>query len=300
MTASPTSGRLTEAELTALARAFPPGPAARAVLSSAGFPGEHLPSAFGVTSTEFWAQVAAAVEDGVLADGRRELLAAAARRFPANPVFLADRAFPADPVLPAAGAGVRAPESAPVAVLFVGASPVGARRLRTDREAKAVLRAAGGEGRRVEICPAAEVTDLRRLLDLRPDILHLACHGDGENLVFEDGFGEQATVPAAEVARTLLLYRERAGVRLRALLLGSCHSERAAALFRGAADTVIAHTGPLDDQCAIAFAEWFYRELGRTPDRIADAAVIAARHTTLTDPLCAGLEDGLVVLTGPG
>jgi hypothetical protein len=62
-----------------------------------------------------------------------------------------------------------------------------------------------------------------------------------------------------------------------------------------AADRVVAHTGPLDDQCAVVFTGLLYQELARTPD-LAVAARLAAQHALLTDRSCADMVTGLVIL----
>jgi hypothetical protein len=210
-------------------------------------------------------------------------MAAALERRPANEVF----------------AGSAPSRSRVRRVLVVGADPRGQQRLRADRELRAILEAADLGHLRVTSCPAAAVTDLRRLLDDDPtDLLHLACHGDGSNLIFEDAAGQEQPVPAAEVARTLAAYHRHGGVRLHGLVLGSCHGDQVVDLFRGLTPEGVAHTGVLDDDCAVVFAHHLYRDL-RTAPGLASAALLAARHTVLEDDLCQSLEDGLVVWPAP-
>jgi hypothetical protein len=181
-------------------------------------------------------------------------------------------------------------------VLYVGASPDDHARLRVDRGLREVLAIAEWGGIVVEPVPAATASDLRRILATRPDIVHLACHGVGDRLLFEDIHGEEHAVSARQIVSTLRLYQEDAGIWLRGLVLASCDSAVVVELFRGTADTVVAHTGPLDDLCANAFAGLFYREVARRVD-LAAAARLAARHTVLANESCAALETGLVVLS---
>ena len=273
---------LTDEEIREFARVYPPGPAARALLHRAGFPGEHVPSPIGVTGLDFWYAVADAVSAGRVPDGRRRLLEAAVRDFPHNTVF---RAVPRGP--------------SPVRrVLVVGAAPHGTERLRADRELRAVQQAAA-RAITVDHCPAAAVTDLGRVLDEPPDILHLVCHGDGEHLVFEDTYGDPHRVPAADVARLLAAYAPDADARLRGLVLASCDSGTVAGLFTEVAEVVVAHRGPLDDETAVLYAAELYDLLQRVPalDR---AARIAAEHVAvrLGDVYGRQLAANLVVL-GP-
>jgi hypothetical protein len=259
--------------LQELARVLPVGAAARMVLRSAGFPAEHVPSQADTTPLEFWGRIDEALSAGLLDRGHDRVLAAACDRFPANRVLCRRR--------------VRK-------VLFVGAGPVGQQRLRSDRELREILAVTRRLDLHVEPCPAADVTDLRRLLSLRPDLLHLACHGDGENLVFEYPSGRQHGIPAVEVASLLETYRLQAGVHLQGILLGSCFSDKIAALFASPEVTVVAHEGELDDDCAVRFAGQFYEALAEVGE-IGAAARIAATHVA-GQHRCAGLPSHLVVL----
>ncbi|MBT2510179.1 CHAT domain-containing protein [Streptomyces sp. ISL-98] len=275
---------LTDDEIHELARVFPPGPSARTLLHRAGFPGEHVPSQLGVTPLEFWYTVAAAISAGMVEDGRRQLLVTAGRDFPHNAVFRAVTR-----------------ERLPVGhVLVVGAGPHGSERVRADRELRAIQQATAGGPIAVDYCPAADVTDLGRVLDVRPDLLHLVCHGEGEQLVFEDPYGDAHRVPARDVAGLLRAYARHAGAELRGLVLASCDSEAVAELFTGVAETVVAHRGPLDDETAVLYARELYGLLERVP-ALDDAARIAAEHVAvaLGDGYGEQLKANLVVL-GPG
>lgn len=263
-------------EITTLAEVFPPVRAARTLLREAGFPMTELPAAPD-TAVGFWEQVSESLAHGVLADGRRLIMRAAARRFPDQRVFAA------------AGESWN-----PLRVLVLGASPTGTGRIRPDREAKAI-EAAAGDRLLVRYCPAASATALQQALDFRPDIIHLACHGTGTDLIFEDIFGEEHAVRADDVVSTLKLYRDLEQVRLRGLVLGSCDGDRIASGFADVAERVVAHGGPLDDECAVIFAGQLYQTLGRLPD-IAAAALLAAQHAVLTDETCAGLKARLLIL----
>lgn len=85
----PTAGpeSFTAREVQELARVLGGGTDARQVLVEAGLPAARIPL-HGTDAASFWREVSARLGDGVLHDGRRQILEAAARRYPANPVFL--------------------------------------------------------------------------------------------------------------------------------------------------------------------------------------------------------------------
>jgi hypothetical protein len=276
----------TTAEIAVLAEAFPPVRAARTLLREAGFPMTEMPG-IPDTAAGFWDQVSESLANGVLPGGRDLIMDAASRRFPGQPAFTAPAA---DDHGASAEDKVRA-----LRVLVVGASPSGAARIRPDREAKAIEAAAAGNHLLVRYCPAAAATDLQQALEFQPDILHLACHGQGPDLVFEDALGAEHAVPARDVAGTLRLYHDLGQVRLRGVVLGSCDGELIAADFTGVAERVVAHCGPLDDECAVVFAGHLYAALVQTAD-LGVAARLAAQHTLLTDRSCAGPMAGMLIL----
>ncbi|KPM52286.1 hypothetical protein CcI49_15085 [Frankia sp. CcI49] len=79
--------RLTEAEVTELARVLYHLGDALGVLDEAGADRSRLPHWQGRSSLEFWREINVLLDAGFLADGRRRILTAAARRFPVNEVF---------------------------------------------------------------------------------------------------------------------------------------------------------------------------------------------------------------------
>jgi TIR domain/Effector-associated domain 1 len=80
---------LTEQQLRELAAVFLEPLPTRQLLAEAGLPSERQPSPQDRTSEEFWQEVNGLVRSGILPDGPRRILAAALRRYPANPVFRA-------------------------------------------------------------------------------------------------------------------------------------------------------------------------------------------------------------------
>jgi hypothetical protein len=81
---------LSGTELRMLAQVFHQATAARQVLAAAGLPQGRQPIwSGGMSPAEFWGEVNHLLAAGVLRDGRRRVLAAAAELYPANPVFAA-------------------------------------------------------------------------------------------------------------------------------------------------------------------------------------------------------------------
>lgn len=264
------------AEVTELAKAFPPVRLARSLLRQAGYPEVALPAA-PETSLLFWEQVSEDVANGVLPDGRRRIMKAALEYFPANPTFKA---------------AIGPPNDGLIRVLVVGASPRGTDRIRWDHELKAISAADRGH-LEVRSCPAASVLDLDHVRMFRPNLLHLICHGEGENLVFEDPDGEAHPVAAIDIVDTIAQVQD--GRLLDGVLLRSCHGERVAGLFVKVAATVIAHRGIMDDTCGRLFADRFYRELARNRD-LPVVARLAAREVANADQACQHLWKGLMIL----
>ncbi|MBI0301055.1 hypothetical protein JBE04_43095 [Streptomyces sp. PRKS01-29] len=114
----------------------------------------------------------------------------------------------------------------------------------------------------VDRCPAAAATDLRRILTVRPDVLHLVCRRERRTLVFEDGDGRAHRTPAAHLAELLTAYRRLTGAPLPGVVLGCPHGAPLAGLFARAAEVVVAHRGPLDGTASAAFAGGLYGLLG--------------------------------------
>ena len=133
----------------------------------------------------------------------------------------------------------------------------------------------------------ARRADLRKIMNLEPDILHLSCHSVGEAFILEDEDGDAVAVPADQFVSQVL--DRRAGPRLSAIILNRCAGERIAPIIvEGAAPViVIAHRNTPTDLDAVYFAENFYRELSRVPD-LRGAAAQAQMDDMLI--LSAGME----------
>lgn len=279
------------------------------LLRRIGYPANRIPN-FDANHLAAWDRVFTDLAAGIIDAPYRRLISVALRTFAYNDVLqrLAARygltsptAGPVGPASPPHGSQPSRPAGGPGVrrVLVVGASPEGSERIRGDRELKEILRSQELGLISVSVCPAATILDLEAVATFRPDILHLACHGDGAHLVFEDGFGERRAVRATAVVDLLATYRRRLGVQLSAVILNSCHSAAIAELFLPVADVVVAHHGPLDDACAVVFAGELYRTLRLTPS-LADAAHIAAEHVSAAEDLCPSIKNDLVVLPRGG
>ena len=277
------SDGLTADEVYALADAFPVA-SAKTLLSLARFPARAIPETGFANSLEFWSKIAEQVADGVMEDGRRQILAAAHARLPYNDKF-------ADQPVPRTRAS--GPDR-PLRVLVIGASPSDLPPVRADQESRAIGKVALPSRVAVSYAPAAQSTDLEKVGSLRPHIVHFVCHGQDDYLLFNDIHGESDPVPAARVADSLRFYRDSAGIRLRGIVLAACDGSTLAPAFTGMAAAVIAFDGTLPDACGVAFAELLYGKLNEADD----LAVVAGEAVHLAaqfSAACAPLIDKLIV-----
>lgn len=299
---------LNRAEVEALATCFATSHEAGSLLLAAGYPPAALPAS-AETARSYWERVAAAVAAGVMQDGRRRIIAEAFNSYPYNPAFQ----YAPAPLRPDSSTATTShsanhasssstqPSAKPGAlrVLLLGASPDDEDRVRWDAELKAMSRAADRGFFVLDVCPAATARDLKRIRTFRPDLLHLACHGEGEFLVFETMDGEAHKISASDIVATLRLAQEQTGVRLRSVLLRSCGSSQVADAFTEVAETVIAHQGALNDRCAAEFTSHFYEELASihdpAPRDFVTAARLAAQDTVNQDQYCRSVLNGLVI-----
>jgi hypothetical protein len=319
---------LTPEEIIALAEAFPVGSPSETLLRMAKFPGYAVPAAGYRTSLDFWSAVAEQIAAGIMPDGRRKLLAAARRKYPASTKF-ADPSADAAPEATsqvASSQGVQlgehnvqfnffadeAPREAAVASLFpraslavpgrtvplrvlvIGASPSDPDLpyVRADREAHVIDEVARPDRIEIKYVLGAEATDIDKVRMFRPDILHFVCHGEDDCLVFNDTRGEADPVKASRIANLLRFYRGEYGLRLRAIVLAACDGNTLAPLFTGVANIVIGHRGKLADPCGEAFARQLYRLLNDTDDLAAaarEAAQLAAQFSAGCTPVIANL-----------
>ncbi|MEU4555463.1 effector-associated domain EAD1-containing protein [Micromonospora violae] len=262
-----------ELELAALAEAYPLGPPATVLLERAGFPRAHVPSMIGVSAAVFWRLVNAEIAAGVLENGSERILKIAEAQYPASPIF--------------GSTGIRR-------VMLVGAVPDGLPAMRPDRDLAEAVRAVERAGISVTYRLAADVTDLDVLGVERPHLLHLACHGDGEFLIFEGPSGPRP-VAIDDLLGLLDGYARTSRHRLRGIYLASCDGAAQAQRFLSVADRVVAFAGELADGCAPAFTAHLYRALITAKD-LHEAAGLALDRMTSVQPSCRWLANRLIAL----
>lgn len=277
--------------LATIASAYNTADAARQLLTAISFPPALRP-AF-TTAIDFWAAVFGEFDKGAVPAPYRALLAAALRRYPFS-IALQDLSHRYQPPRQAEGKARSAARST-LRVLVIGASPADRPIVHVGEECRAIQKAAEFGHLTVDLCLAAQAADIKRVRELRPDILHLVMHGDGENLVFQDIHGESHLVPADDVASTLQHYRDKDDIRLRGVVLASCYGRDIAHRFEAVAERVIAHNSRLDGICAVVFAGAFYEGLRENHD-LRDAADTASMTALHTDRSCAAVRTGLLVL----
>jgi hypothetical protein len=212
----------------------------------------------------------------------------------------------------AQGSATAPGDGAPLRVLVLGASPAGLPPVRADAEARRIEDAVAADRVEVKYVAAAVATDLEKVRDFRPHIVHFVCHGEEDQLAFNDSLGEYDLVRADGIAATLAYYREKRNIRLRAVVLAACDGEKLAPAFTAVADTVIAHRGKLADPCGMAFAGQFYRLVsnavaalpsGQPPGEagnidLADTAAEAAVLTVALSSACAPVRSNLIAAAG--
>lgn len=286
-------------EVRALAEVYHSAGRARLMLRAAGFPAAAIPAGAN-TMGEFWDQVSAELEGGVMAAGRTRILAKAHHEHPFHAVFAAADQGRPDPAGPPAASGQATDER--LRVMLLGAEPARYGATRASAELRAALREDRGR-LDMRLFPAAGGADLGEIRSILPHVLHLACHGTRDELILEDAAGEAHHLAADDLVRTLELVAAHRGHRLRALVLRSCEGQEVAERFTRHADVVIAHRGRLDAECSVLFAAAFYRELAASPHppdarAIGAAAHFAAQDTVNQAAMCRSVQTRLIVLPG--
>ncbi|GAA3250357.1 hypothetical protein ACFO1B_40075 [Dactylosporangium siamense] len=278
-----TSG-LSQEQLTFLARAYPPWPAARSLLQQAGF-GSRLEfvhqSAVG-DPIAFWYQFNADLEEGAFPDAAERIRVVVHRKYRANPLWL-----------PGGHATPRRPRPDVWYPLFIGASPTGAAPIRADEE---LLEITNAMDRPPWSRTAAQAADLSLVRALQPHILHLCCHCRDSTLIFNDASGAPFDLHAEDEAAALKRYADDGGPRLHGIVVNACTSDETARILSPHADVVIAHRDELRDGDGIAFAGAFYKLLvGDSRPTLDVAARTAARELVRARKVHDTLADGLVV-----
>jgi hypothetical protein len=116
------------------------------------------------------------------------------------------------------------------------------------------------------------------LMEVRPDVVHFAGHGNpsGE-LSF---LGPRGTASPADAEAVAQVFRIIGGVRC--VVLNACYSDRQAALLSRHVDAVVGMTRAVEDKYAIAFAAGFYGAVGYGRS-VADAVALARTYGILSE-----------------
>lgn len=180
------------------------------------------------------------------------------------PTDHAEQAYPAtnedSPATPATATRVKGPLVArkEVKVLFFAANADEKRLLAVGQEHDAIDTSIGDKFRLIAKL-SGRLSDLHQaLLDHRPDILHLACHGStqAELLLMQDG-GGVSPVSAAELAETLRVLQGN----LSLVVFNACFSSTQASAVRESVGLAIGMGKPIEDSAAVKFAATLYRAL---------------------------------------
>jgi hypothetical protein len=151
-------------------------------------------------------------------------------------------------------------------ILFCGANPLGQRTLRIDHEAELIRRElrSAGSPLRIEHRLAVTLPELQAaLLDVKPDWLHIACHGEAGALWFLDDAQRRQSIPGSALVRQL-----KATPGLQGCLLMACESEPTARGIASHMPHAVGWTDPVSDVAALAYTRSFYIAfaLGERPE----------------------------------
>ncbi|MCA9525655.1 MAG: SAVED domain-containing protein, partial [Myxococcales bacterium] len=146
-------------------------------------------------------------------------------------------------------------------ILFLGASPIGIAKLSIELEAEAIRRELRLAGSDIEVASrfAATFEELQRaLLDVKPDLVHVICHGQAGDLIFMDAVGQRHKVPGRAVVRAL-----RGAKGLKGAVLLACDSAAIAQQLPPGVPAAIGLKEEMSDNGARAYAVGFYLALAR-------------------------------------
>lgn len=209
----------------------------------------------------FWTEVVLKLERGVLLDGIRRLLDAAAEDHPGDSRV----------------AELRVEDRGPVTVLALFADARRGSRLRIDSESRLLTEIAARGGITVHPRHAVRVSDiLQALYDVQPRILHFGGHGTRDGLLeFDGGDGRPAEVVPADFSRAIAAASDD---MLDGVVLNSCYTGANVAAFSGATRAVAGAVDTLPDTCALEFARGFYTALaaGRQVEKAYEAGTAQA------------------------
>jgi len=147
-------------------------------------------------------------------------------------------------------------------ILVLSANPLGTSRLRLDEEFRRIEQAIR-EGRdrdsvQVRLCPAVRAEDIvQRLLEVKPEFLHLSGHGADGTFVAEDDEGFEITLAPEPFGRLLSAVARD----VQCVIVNACSTERLAREIAHHVPHVIAMRHEVLDYVAIQFSIAFYRAI---------------------------------------
>lgn len=168
-----------------------------------------------------------------------------------------------DPHTPAPGTNA-SNVSQTLRVLFLGACPGDAGRIRLDLELREIERRIdyAQMRSRVALEQAWAVTTpelIQILLRHRPNIVHFSGHGSSDgSIILENAQGEGYAVPKEALTDLFGLFRNRG---LRVVVLNSCFSENQAMAIAQHIEFVVGISGAIKDESSRAFSAGFYAAL---------------------------------------
>jgi hypothetical protein len=154
--------------------------------------------------------------------------------------------------------------SSPRKILFLAANPIGTSRLRLDQEVREITEGLWRSRQRDHFFLnqrwAVRAQDIRRaILDDRPQIVHFAGHGTGEEgIILENYAGNEQLVTAEALAGLFELFADQ----VECVFLNACYSEVQADAIAQQVPYVIGMKRSIGDKAAIEFAVGFYDGLG--------------------------------------
>jgi hypothetical protein len=159
-------------------------------------------------------------------------------------------------------------EGTAVRILFLGANPEDADRLRLEAEIREIDQALRQSDFRdrfdIRQHWAVRVSDVQELfLRHQPDIVHFSGHGSASNeIVLEDQAGNCQPVPVRALKGLFSVLKDN----IRCVVLNACYSEQQAEAIAEHIDCVVGMSKAIGDAAAISFSAAFYRALGYARD----------------------------------
>jgi hypothetical protein len=171
-------------------------------------------------------------------------------------------------------------------ILFLAANPVNTTQLRLEQELRDVKIALRQSRYRdqfdLQAVSAARINDMRQaMLDIEPQILHFAGHGEGGAIYLEDNAGNARAISADALANFLTNFPS-----VQCVVLNACYSEDLGAALNTTVPFVVGMETAVEDEAAIMFAVAFYDVLG-SGGNYERAFRIAANALELEDKLAA-------------